>query len=218
LNPPRNQDWECWEYAGSILVLGTQNVSTVSYSFINSLYNTGTNLISVIQTGNWFTDIPVNNQNLFDFNPSNNNTGYTSSQFGGVATATSSCRFCQSNQAVRDIFVYQRCSDNLVIHQYIEVVPLGFTLSVGDVFRAIDPVTNLFDCWTYLGTYTGQITVNHIPYDPNAPFYTNSGYSIISNINWPDIFSPPIGIGQPYVFKFDPNTNLPYTKCIFCQP
>lgn len=225
-NPLALVEWQCWEYAGSVNIGPLQNSATTINSYINTVYGPGslyqtqycpgglTNNPFVFNSGNYFTDLPVGNQNLFDFS---SGQGYPPLLFiDGDPVPGSGCRSCAAATRPR-VFAYRSCTTNNVILQYIEVTPNGFTLSVGDIFAAKD--ASSIDCYEYLGNYQGSISVaNHQPQTPNPPPAPFSPYLYIT-FSYPDYFNKPNlpGSPAPHTFIPDPNTgSITYPACLEC--
>lgn len=206
-----SDNWECWEYEGSISVLPTTNPQAVAQVFIDSLYPTPyTNTIVFLGSVDYFTTTPsVPNLNLFDFGP--NNLGYPPA----VSIPGFGCRNCQSNSidTYKTIYVYKNCSSNNVVYQYVEA--LQTTFNVNDVFVATDPV-NRPQCWQYLGSYQGLIDADHIPSLP-TPVPIGGNFPFIQ-FNYVDFFNPPISLygSTPFTITLDPITGNPFFKCSEC--
>lgn len=196
-SPSSGIDWVCIEYAGSFTVPLSQNINIVSQTFVDTYSPGVTNLVN-LYIGNFFTSQPTNNGNLLDF-------GFTNTGFD-------TCERCSGQ--LRPVYVYALCPDlSDAIFQYVEVNPQGVTLSPTDGFSSTDNFGRQL-CWVYVGTYLGDLVATTGYYPVGAPPQPFTNYTPIGHIS-PDFFNNPF-IGVTYTLDLDPNTGLPYVKCINC--
>jgi hypothetical protein len=201
LSPRVGDEWQCWEYVGNVIGNSVNSAVTIN-TLINTIYNVGTLFATVNSCSNvtnnpylslfnnYFTDIPSVNGNLLNFGPSG--TGYPPNDGVGC------CVCCLSGE--RTVYVYRLCPVNVgavpeIIFQYIEVLPYGVPLSVGEVFSAkgsylgIGAFPNPYtQCFEFLGTFQGSISVfNHLLQNGTPPVVN---YNTII-FSYPDFFNPP---------------------------